>query len=97
MLPPPLPTSTISTTGQHHRMAGNITADVVAAGNFRVKIFDQTRFRRRAAHVEGNDMPAIERFTQMRRGDYARHGPDSIIVTGIFFAVSADITPPLIA
>ena len=30
MLPPPAPTSTMSITGQHHRMAARIAADVVA-------------------------------------------------------------------
>ena len=60
---------------QHHGMTGNITADVVAARDFRVKIPDQTRLRRRAAHVERNNMPAAERLAEMCRRDHARHGP----------------------
>ena len=60
---------------KHHRMARNITADVVAAGDLGMKIFDQARLRRRAAHVERNDMPDIERLSEMGRGDHPSHRP----------------------
>src|SRR4029077_2864426 len=47
--------------GQHHGMARDITADIIAACNFRVKVFDETRFGCGSSHVEGDDMAAVPR------------------------------------
>src|SRR5207247_590907 len=58
---------------QHHRMTRYITADVIAAGYFGMKIFDQTGLGGGAAHVERNYMPAVELLTEVGRGNNTGH------------------------
>ena len=45
---------------QHHRMTCNVSADIIATCDFRVKVFDETCFGRRSTHIEGDDMMAAE-------------------------------------
>ena len=52
-----------------------VAADVVVLRHRRPAVLDQADLRRRAAHVEGEDVGPAERLAEVRRGDHAGGRP----------------------
>src|SRR5262249_28642331 len=55
---------------QHHRMTRNISTNIVATCDFRMKVFDETRLGGGSTHVEGDDAPAPGRSPEMGCGTH---------------------------
>src|SRR5262249_58186934 len=58
---------------QHHRVAVDVAADVVALGDVRHAVLDEARLPRGAAHVQGHDVGVAEQPPDLGRGEDAAH------------------------